>query len=261
MLLISALAVAQDDAVIKVDVDLVNVLCTVRGKNGGLIGNLEKKDFQIFEDGKQQEIKYFTRETDVPLTIGLLVDTSGSQERLIEVERRAAHQFFTQVLRKKDLAFLISFLVIAAMWSEHHHVFRYAARSDAWLRSLDMVWLMMVVLNPFATKLLTSEGPDTPGTHALRWGFYALLQILASATFLAMVHHMLSHDLQAADTPSSLVSDAGWRSYGVLLGFGLSIPLFLVVRWAWVLWIACPLLVGQVYRYRRRHRLATSVTD
>ena len=110
LLLTSALAaVAQDDAVIKVDVDLVNVLCTVRAKNGALVGNLEKKDFQVFEDGKQQEVKYFTRETDLPLTIGLLVDVSGSQERLIEVERRAAHQFFTQVLRKKDVAFLISF--------------------------------------------------------------------------------------------------------------------------------------------------------
>jgi uncharacterized membrane protein len=129
--------------------------------------------------------------------------------------------------KESYLAFVISFVVIAAMWSEHHHVFRYAARSDAWLRSLDMVWLLMVVLNPFATKLLTSEAPDTVGAHALRWGFYALLQILASVTFLAMVHHMMSHDLQAADTPSLLVSEAGWGSYGVLLGFGLSIPFFL----------------------------------
>src|SRR5229473_6623808 len=73
---------------IKVDVDLVNVLCSVRNKAGGLVGNLEKKDFTLFEDGKQQEVKYFTRETDLPLTIGLLVDTSKSQERLIDVERR-----------------------------------------------------------------------------------------------------------------------------------------------------------------------------
>jgi uncharacterized membrane protein len=122
--------------------------------------------------------------------------------------------------KESYLAFVISFVVIAAMWSEHHHVFRYAARSDAWLRSLDLVWLLMVVLNPFATKLLTSEAPDTVGAHALRWGFYALLQILASVTFLAMVHHMMSHDLQAADTPSLLVSEAGWGSYGVLLGSG-----------------------------------------
>ncbi len=99
----------DDSSLIKVDVDLVNVLCTVHDKHGGLIGNLEKNNFRLFEDGKEQEIKYFTRETDLPLTIGLLVDTSGSQERLIEVERRAASQFFEKVLRKQDLAFLISF--------------------------------------------------------------------------------------------------------------------------------------------------------
>ena len=106
--LLAAALIAQDD-VIKVDVNLVNVLCTVRGKNNGLIGNLEKGDFHLLEDGKEQEIKYFTRETDLPLTIGLLVDVSGSQERLIDTERRAASAFFRSVLRPKDLAFLISF--------------------------------------------------------------------------------------------------------------------------------------------------------
>ena len=96
-------------AAISVDVDLVSVLASVKDKRGGLVGNLEKTDFTILEDGKSQAIKYFSRETDLPLTIGLLVDVSGSQANLIEVERSAASQFFTQVLRKKDLAFLISF--------------------------------------------------------------------------------------------------------------------------------------------------------
>ena len=99
----------QEPASIKVDVDVVNILCSVRDKKNGLIGNLSKDDFTISEDGKPQTIKYFARETDLPLTIGLLVDVSGSQARLIEDERRAAYQFFTQVLRKKDMAFLISF--------------------------------------------------------------------------------------------------------------------------------------------------------
>src|SRR5437867_5892743 len=94
---------------IKVDVDVVNVLCSVRNKAGGLVANLAKDDFTLFEDGKPQSIKYFARETDIPLTIGLLIDISGSQARLIEDERRAAYQFFSQVLRKKDMAFLISF--------------------------------------------------------------------------------------------------------------------------------------------------------
>ncbi len=100
---------ADEIPTLKVDVDVVNVLASVRDKRGGLVANLEKKDFTVFEDGKQQEIKYFTRETDLPLTIGLLVDVSGSQRNLIEIERSAASQFFSQVLRKKDEAFLIMF--------------------------------------------------------------------------------------------------------------------------------------------------------
>ena len=94
---------------IKVDVDLVNVLTSVRDKKGSLIPNLEKNDFTILEDGKPQPIKYFTKESDLPLTIGLLIDVSRSQENLIGIEQNAASQFFSQVLRKKDEAFLISF--------------------------------------------------------------------------------------------------------------------------------------------------------
>jgi VWFA-related protein len=94
---------------IQVDVDVVNILASVRDKKGALIPNLSKDDFIVNEDGKAQSIKYFAREADLPLTIGLLVDVSGSQANLIETERRAAYQFFSQVLRKKDEAFLISF--------------------------------------------------------------------------------------------------------------------------------------------------------
>ncbi|SRR5579871_105360 len=96
-------------APIQVEVNLVNILATVHNKGGGLVGNLNKEDFSLSEDGQTQTIKYFTRETDLPLTIGLLVDVSASQRNLIDIERDAAYQFFSQVLRKKDLAFLISF--------------------------------------------------------------------------------------------------------------------------------------------------------
>jgi len=100
---------ADAPATIKVDVNIVNILASVRDKRGGLVANLEKQDFTVLEDGKPQEIRYFTKETDLPLTIGLLVDVSGSQRNLIDIERNAASQFFSQVLRKKDEAFLISF--------------------------------------------------------------------------------------------------------------------------------------------------------
>jgi len=106
---IGAALLAQDLPSIKVEVDVVSVLTTVRDKKGGLVANLQKDDFTVLEDGKPQTIKYFTKETDLPLTIGMLVDVSGSQRNLIEIERNAASQFFSQVLRKKDEAFLISF--------------------------------------------------------------------------------------------------------------------------------------------------------
>ncbi len=100
----------SQDATIRVDVDLVNILFTVKAKKGGaLIPNLEKNNFTIYEDGKQQTIQRFSRETDLPLTLGLLIDVSASQERLIDTERQAASAFFSSVLRKKDEAFLISF--------------------------------------------------------------------------------------------------------------------------------------------------------
>ncbi len=102
---------AQDvaDMPIKVDVDIVSALASVRDKHGAFVSNLTKDDFQIFEDGKLQTIKYFSRETDLPLTIGMLVDVSASQGNLIEIERNAASVFFNQVIKKKDQAFLISF--------------------------------------------------------------------------------------------------------------------------------------------------------
>jgi VWFA-related protein len=99
----------DDLPTIKVDVDVVSVLASVRDKKGALVPNLEQSNFTILEDGKPQPIKYFTRETDLPLTIGLLIDVSGSQRNLIQIERDAASQFFSQVLRKKDEAFLLSF--------------------------------------------------------------------------------------------------------------------------------------------------------
>ena len=107
--ILTTVALAQDDVIIRGGVDLVNILATVRGKSGALIPDLKQTDFKVYEDGKEQEIKYFTKESNLPLTIGMLIDVSGSMDGLIPVEQRAGGQFFEQVLRKDDLAFLISF--------------------------------------------------------------------------------------------------------------------------------------------------------
>src|ERR1035438_2647809 len=94
--------------VFKDTAELVNLLATVHDKKGHLISTLEKQDFQIFEDGKPQEIKYFNREADLPLTIGLLFDCSGSEQRMIPMEQQGSMEFFNTVLRQKDMAFLIT---------------------------------------------------------------------------------------------------------------------------------------------------------
>lgn len=99
----------DQETVIRVEVEEVNVTCSVRDRNGRLVGDLKKDDFSLREDGKPQEIKRFARDTDIPLTLGLLVDVSPSQGRLIETEKDAASQFFSDVLRPKDLAFLMTF--------------------------------------------------------------------------------------------------------------------------------------------------------
>ncbi len=95
--------------IFKAEADEVSLYCTVHNKQNGLVSTLSKGDFDLLEDGKQQTIKYFSRETNIPLTIGLLIDVSGSQASMIEPERQAGGQFFNSVLKPKDVAFLISF--------------------------------------------------------------------------------------------------------------------------------------------------------
>jgi VWFA-related protein len=101
---------AQETPTFKVDVNVVNLLATVRDRNGRVVSNLSKEDFILEEEGRRQEIAYFSSQTDLPLIIGLLIDTSKSQEKLIGDERRASSQFFDQVLRPdRDKAFVIKF--------------------------------------------------------------------------------------------------------------------------------------------------------
>jgi VWFA-related protein len=92
------------------DVDTVTLLATVRDKDGRVATNLKQEDFLLMEDGKPRTITYFSRESDLPLRIGLLVDTSRSQEGVLEPEREASRTFLDQVLREdKDLAFVAHF--------------------------------------------------------------------------------------------------------------------------------------------------------
>ncbi len=101
---------AQDSPTFQSGVKVVNIIATVQNGKGDIVRNLNKEDFTVEEDGRPQTITYFTRETDLPLTLGLLVDTSRSQRRVLPEEKRASYKFLEKVLREnKDQAFLIRF--------------------------------------------------------------------------------------------------------------------------------------------------------
>jgi VWFA-related protein len=110
----SAKAASKEEAgapmeTLKVDVNLVNLVFNVRDKKGMLIPNLGKESFEVLEDGKPQAVKYFKAESNLPLTLGILIDTSLSQERVLEYEKEAGAQFLHDVISDKDLAFVINF--------------------------------------------------------------------------------------------------------------------------------------------------------
>jgi len=105
--------VRQSQTTIRTEVALVNVVFTAVDRNGKTVNGLKVDDFQVWEDRKPQQIEFFndwTRGSDVPLTVALLVDTSGSVKSKLDYEKRTAAEFFKDVLRKnKDLALIIQF--------------------------------------------------------------------------------------------------------------------------------------------------------
>src|SRR5271163_1695669 len=99
----------QSSTTLKVNVNVVQLFFNVKDKKGGLIPNLTKDQFQILEDGQPQTVKYFAAESNLPLTLGILIDSSGSQTRVLDMEKQVGGEFLSQILRDKDLAFVIDF--------------------------------------------------------------------------------------------------------------------------------------------------------
>jgi VWFA-related protein len=93
----------------KAQVNVVNLFFNVKDKHGMLIPKLTKDDFEVLEDGKPQTVKYFSADSDQPLTLGIMIDTSASQTRVLDIEQSSCAQFLREVLRNKDLAFVINF--------------------------------------------------------------------------------------------------------------------------------------------------------
>jgi VWFA-related protein len=112
LVLILAPVVAQEPAQIptlKATVNLVNLFATVRDKNKRIVGDLQEEDFKIYEDNQEQKIAFFSKEVTLPITVGLLIDTSGSERNRLGAEQEAATRFMERVMRKGDAAMVISF--------------------------------------------------------------------------------------------------------------------------------------------------------
>src|ERR1019366_1072433 len=96
-------------ATFKLSVNLVDVFFTVKDKSGILVPHLTKDDCTVLEDKQPQKLKNFVAETNQPLTLGILLDTSGSQQNVLPLEQQFGSQFLSRVMKSKDQAFLISF--------------------------------------------------------------------------------------------------------------------------------------------------------
>ena len=108
LLMLFALACFSQEA-IRVNVNLVNVSFSIRDSRGALVDNLTKDDFEVLEDAVPQKIAFFSRSSDVPLTLGLIVDASGSQEHYSKQHKHDLEVFLQNVLGPKDRAFMLCF--------------------------------------------------------------------------------------------------------------------------------------------------------
>jgi VWFA-related protein len=105
-------------ATFKASANVVSVFFNVKDKHGLLIPNQTKDDFEVAEDSKPQTIKYFTAESNLPLTLGILIDSSGSQLNVLDMEKQVGGAFLRQILTDKDEAFVIDFNVDASLMQD-----------------------------------------------------------------------------------------------------------------------------------------------
>ena len=154
--------------------------------------------------------------------------------------------------RLSYLEFLISFVVIGGHWRSHHRLFRYVDRLDSRIITLNMVWLLMIVIIPFATELLSGRGG-----FGVRFSLYAIIQVLTVLTFLLMNRHLRGSELlrPGAPPPSPRDDDASLVTIAVM--FAISMPVAFVPRWgqwAFVFWVASAPAARAVRRRRDRDR-------
>jgi uncharacterized membrane protein len=133
------------------------------------------------------------------------------------------------------LSFLISFVVIANQWFAHHWLYRYVNRVHRRLAGINMVWLLTIVVTPFATRVLVG---DTP--FPMAFTLYAGIQVVSQVTFLAMTLVIRRDHLLSTEVPRGTFAPAMTRSISFAVAFLISIPLSYVTHWAFAFWAFTP---------------------
>jgi VWFA-related protein len=163
---------------LKFSVNVVGLFFNVKDKHGALIPNLTKNDFEVYEDGKLQTIKYFAAESNLPLTLGILIDSSGSQINVLDMEKQVGGAFLRQILTDKDEAYVIDFNIDAELIQDYT---RDVHRLQA---ALDKVKINSGVTNPVPGA--GGPVPTAPGSQAGT--------VLYDAVYLS-AHDMLSKEV------------------------------------------------------------------
>jgi uncharacterized membrane protein len=146
------------------------------------------------------------------------------------------------------LPFLISFIVIGAHWRAHHRLYQYVERIDSRLISIDMVWLLMIIITPYATRVLSGNGG--PG---VRFSLYAIVQVISMVTFVAMRRHIRQAGLRRAGAPAHAAGVDDVSLLAAAATFAASIPIALATGgsdWTYVVWVGSVGVVRVVRRIR-----------
>jgi uncharacterized membrane protein len=166
------------------------------------------------------------------LAIDLPVPSGGSD-----------HAFYLSIQNNSGryVAFIVSFLIVAFAWRNHNSLHSIVRRADSRFVSLNLVWLLTVVLLPFAAKLLTIHRHAPRLVHAYCFGFYALLETASSLTIIFMLRHAQRNG-DVEDGTSEDAAHLRRSCAGLVFGFGASVPLFFVTTFGWITWILGPLV-------------------
>jgi uncharacterized membrane protein len=146
------------------------------------------------------------------------------------------------------LAFLISFGTVAMHWLLHQRLFRYVTGLEGGVIRWNLLWLLMIVVMPFTTKLLTSEAD----AFEVQFTVYAMDQVLAGLFLVLAFSDVRRRGLLRPTTPAEVIDNGTEFVIALIAMFALSIPVAFVTHWASLCWLLLPVLRTAVRLVRRR---------